>query len=303
MASLVNIQNKVDAGDAAVKWPSTAQEPLEWNDDPNSMTRRINGESILLLGWGRAVLLQIAHPMVAEGVSQHSYFSKSTVARLKRTERTLGKMLEMNYGNRQQAWGAASHIDQIHARINGQLSESNGPYQAGQEYSARMSDLLKWVHCTFVDSMLKIYELYVAPLSTVEKDLYVSEASVSGPMLGAPSGFYPTTYTELQTYLAEMLTSGKIVVSSKARALEQYVLAPLIPLPILDKLINWYLLLPVCGLLPDFVRESYGLRWTNFDRKAWNFQIWTYRHLLRPILPKRVRLFPVALKVRSSKRL
>jgi len=292
-AAAVNIQNRLDA---EVKWPSTAQEPVEWNDNPNSMTRRINGESILLLGWGRAVLLQIAHPMVAEGVSQHSYFSKSTIARLKRTERTLGKMLEMTYGDRQQAWAAASHIDQIHAHINGHLSESNGPYQVGQEYSARMSDLLKWVHCTFVDSMLKIYELYVTPLSTAEKDLYVNEVSISGPMLGAPSGFYPTTYTELQTYLAEMLTSGKIVVSNKARDLEQYVLAPLIPLPILDKLLNWYLLLPVCGLMPDFVRESYGLRWTNFDRKAWKFQIWTYRHLLRPILPKRVRRFPVAIK-------
>ena len=38
------------------------------------MTRRLHGEMILLAGWGRAILLQLAHPLVARGVAAHSDF-------------------------------------------------------------------------------------------------------------------------------------------------------------------------------------------------------------------------------------
>lgn len=289
--------SKENSGSVGSKWPAEGKKPETWVSGPQNITWRINGETILLLGWGRAVLLQIAHPLVAEGVSQHSYFSKSTRARLKRTERTLNKMLEMTFGDANQAWDAARFIDAIHGRVNGKLSETIGSYApAGTEYSARMYDLLKWVQCTFVDSMLKVYELYVEPLSLAEKDQYVRETSVSGPMLGTPENYFPTTYAELQSYLNSMLESGKIVVGSHARELAEYVLAPIIPLPILDKLVNWYLLLPVAGLLPTFVREGYDLKWTKFDQRAFKFQIWTYRHLVRPVLPRRLRLFPVAIK-------
>ena len=42
---------------------------------PGSEAWRLNRESMLLLGAGpRALLLQIAHPLVAEGVAEHSDF-------------------------------------------------------------------------------------------------------------------------------------------------------------------------------------------------------------------------------------
>lgn len=282
---------------AAAKWPSRARKPESWNITPESMAWRINGETILLLGWARAVLLQIAHPMVAEGVSQHSYFSKSTSARLKRTERTLNKMLEMTFGTAEDAWKAAEYIDNIHARVFGKLAETSGPYaKAGTEYSARMVDLLKWVQATFVDSMIKTYELYVEPLTPAERDQYVKETAVLGPMLSAPEGFFPASYAELQNYMQEMQDSGVIVVGNRARELAEYVLAPLIPLPILDKLVNWYLLLPVSAMLPDFVRSGYGLKWTKFDQKVFRFQTWSYRRLVKPLLPKRIRRLPMAIE-------
>ena len=36
---------------------------------------RIHRERVLLAGWGRAILLQLAHPMVAQGVAEHSAFT------------------------------------------------------------------------------------------------------------------------------------------------------------------------------------------------------------------------------------
>ncbi len=57
-----------------------------------SMTWKIGRESILLLGGARAVLMQLAHPLVAMGVSKHSSYLTHP---FRRTEHTflLGQML------------------------------------------------------------------------------------------------------------------------------------------------------------------------------------------------------------------
>jgi uncharacterized protein (DUF2236 family) len=41
---------------------------------PGSLTWRVNREGVLLLGGGRALLLQVAHPLVAAGVAEHSNY-------------------------------------------------------------------------------------------------------------------------------------------------------------------------------------------------------------------------------------
>src|SRR6266550_3843555 len=63
-----------------------------------SITRRVNRENVLLLGGGRALLMQLAHPKVAAGVDQHSDFRTRPIRRLRRTVRmtmaiVLGELL------------------------------------------------------------------------------------------------------------------------------------------------------------------------------------------------------------------
>ncbi|MEO8601788.1 MAG: oxygenase MpaB family protein, partial [bacterium] len=52
---------------------------------PDSLTRRINRHAVLLLGGGRALLMQLAHPLVAAGVAAHSHFDRAPLQRLWRT--------------------------------------------------------------------------------------------------------------------------------------------------------------------------------------------------------------------------
>ena len=52
-------------------------------------------EVVLLLAWGRAILLQFAHPLVAAGVAEHSLFIKEPRGRLRRLRHTLGAMLAL----------------------------------------------------------------------------------------------------------------------------------------------------------------------------------------------------------------
>ena len=41
---------------------------------PGRVAWKVHRERVLLLGWGRAILLQFAHPLVAAGVADHSAF-------------------------------------------------------------------------------------------------------------------------------------------------------------------------------------------------------------------------------------
>src|SRR6185295_12002332 len=77
----------------------------------DSITRRINRENILLLGGGRALLMQLAHPKVAAGVDEHSDFRSHPVRRLRRT---ILMTMAIVFGDRDTALGAARTVNQVH---------------------------------------------------------------------------------------------------------------------------------------------------------------------------------------------
>src|SRR5437764_285784 len=69
-----------------------------------SITRRVNRENVLILGGGRALLMQLAHPMVAAGVDEHSDFRQRPMYRLRRTIRLT---MAIVFGDRETALAAA----------------------------------------------------------------------------------------------------------------------------------------------------------------------------------------------------
>src|SRR5437660_5564615 len=80
----------------------------------DSVARRINRESFLLLGGTAALLMQVAHPLVAAGVDQHSDFRAAPLPRL---IRTVDATLEIVFGDRRRAERALRRIDRVHAPI------------------------------------------------------------------------------------------------------------------------------------------------------------------------------------------
>ena len=67
------------------------------------VARKVNREAVVLLGWGRAVLLQLAHPLVAAGVSDYSKFRRGTRGYLRRVRSTVGAMIELTFGTPDEA--------------------------------------------------------------------------------------------------------------------------------------------------------------------------------------------------------
>ena len=122
--------------------------------DPEGMAWRIGRESALLLGGGRALLLQVAHPLVAAGVAAHSDYRNNPWRRLEQTMRTVWTIV---YGTRAEADAVAARIRAGHSRVRGEIKRDMGPFRSGTRYSALDPQLLLWVHATLVDTALLVY--------------------------------------------------------------------------------------------------------------------------------------------------
>src|SRR5437667_6481187 len=85
---------------------------------PESVVWRVNREAVLLLGGGRALLLQVAHPLVAAAVAAQSRFQSEPLGRL---WRTLDLMLTIVFGDVAHAVAAIRAIEAVHARVQGIL--------------------------------------------------------------------------------------------------------------------------------------------------------------------------------------
>src|SRR5262249_3496089 len=129
---------------------------------PGSVAWKVNREWAVLLGGTRAVLLQLAHPLVALGVSNHSSYLTDPFGRADRTF-TLGEHL--TFGSERIARQAARKINNLHKHVHGHLPMEAGRFASGTPYDARNPELLLWVHATLVDTLLLSYNMFVGPLT------------------------------------------------------------------------------------------------------------------------------------------
>lgn len=256
-----------------------------------SMTWRIGQESILLLGGARAVLMQLAHPLVALGVSEHSSYMTDP---FKRTEHTflLGQML--TFGTTAKARQAARTINHLHKRVHGILQTEAGAYHKDTPYRARDPKLLLWVHATLADTILRIYPLFVGPLTHEEQNQYYQESKIMGYLLGLTPTDMPPTVDDLHAYVHDMVYSNQLEATPQARQLVRQVLYPPIPdvfRPILH--LNRQI---TSALLPQPVREIYGLEWGPKRQKAFDLTAIGIRNTY-PHLPNILRVFPITQKM------
>jgi uncharacterized protein (DUF2236 family) len=252
---------------------------------PGSVTWKINREMIVVAGWGRAILLQFAHPLVAAGVRDHSHFRGGLFSSLVRLRSTVRAMLSLTFGDEQQVVAAAAGINTIHDRVNGTLPSAVGVFAAGHPYSAHDAELLQWVHATLLESVPMTYERFVGPLSAEELDRYCVEAAAMEPLLDIPAGSLPRSTDELHRYLREVMASGRIVVSDTSRMLARALLYP--PRSYVIWPVFRALRLIAVGLLPPPVRQAYGFEWGVRETRAldrWTAALRTVQRLAPPRL-------------------
>src|SRR5208282_2899463 len=87
---------------------------------PASLSWRINRESALFLGAGRAAILQLAHPWVTASLAEHSTVMDRPIDRFHNTFRIVFTMI---FGSLPQALAAARHLHVLHTPIQGEMPE------------------------------------------------------------------------------------------------------------------------------------------------------------------------------------
>jgi uncharacterized protein (DUF2236 family) len=219
---------------------------------------QINREAAVLLGVGpAALLLQLAHPLVAEGVAHHSRFESDPWRRLRSTLRT---SLALVFGAGSEAEAAVRRLNGIHARVVGDAADPVARELGGLRYQALDPALLLWVQATLIITTVEAYERWVGPLAPVDREGFWQEARRVGVRIGIPLDSSPSDWDALEAYWAQMLApTGPVHVTPTARRLSRPIVRPPmrgLPGPAVDILV-----LPSLALLPSRLRREYGIAW------------------------------------------
>jgi uncharacterized protein (DUF2236 family) len=240
---------------------------------------RVNGETVLIVAGPRALLMQIAHPLVAAGVARHSDFPAAAFERL---GRTLEATLAISFGDAKQARAAAASVTAVHRRVAGRTT-------SGAAYSALDPELLLWVWATLVDSALVAHRRLVGGLDEAEEGRYVADMRTLALAMHTPARVLPKDLGAFHGYVER--TMGGLEVTDDARRLAPAILTP--PLPAAIRPLGAVQRRVTIGLLPEPLRRAYGLRWSRRQERAFHAATAAVRASLRAS-PSALRRLPQA---------
>jgi uncharacterized protein (DUF2236 family) len=199
--------------------------------------RRYTADSSLVLGGLAAILLQLAHPVVARGVAQSSSFARDPLARLRHT---LAYVYAVQLGSPEQLERAVHRVDAAHAHVAG--SRDPGPQL--------------WVTATLVHAGLRVHELLHGPVPADLADEIYEAGGDLGMSLQLPRDAWPADRAAFDRYWDATLPT--LEVGDDARAVAVELLAA--------RAAPWWLrlMLPATReftavLLPPRLRAAYGL--------------------------------------------
>ncbi|HEY3188287.1 MAG TPA: oxygenase MpaB family protein [Solirubrobacteraceae bacterium] len=237
----------------------------------DSVIRRVGNESVLMLGGGRALLMQAAHPLVAAGIVDHSDHASDPLRRL---VRTMGALYTVVFGTRAEADAVAARVRAVHAHVRGERD--------GVPYAATDPELALWVHATLVDTGIVMHDRFVRPLDRRERGEFYRQMKTVARVFGVPPAVLPPRYDDYEDYLLHQVTTLRV--GDDALAVARTVLDPAVPLamrPAARAVVGLSM-----GLLPAPLREQYRLRWTPAHRAVLALSSESARRL---VVPKRVR--------------
>lgn len=193
----------------------------------------------------------------------------------------------MVFGDLDAAFTAARRVHGVHRHIVGTFDETVGHFPAGSGYRANEPHALLWVHATLWESSIHVFERTVRPLSQEEKERYYQETRFFAYLFGIDDQVLPPDWSAFEAYNHEMWETG-LAVGAPAREIGSFLFTP--HLRGSTPVMRW-LRLMTSGLMPERLREDFGLRFTPRDRRIYEFSLRALR-FTRRFWPKRVRYVP-----------
>ena len=208
---------------------------------PDSVTWRVHGEPVAIVGGLRALLLQALHPGAMAKLAEVSGYQDDPWPRLQRTVRYVAVV---SFAPRAEADRAAAHVRGVPRRL--------GVADAEQ---------LAWVHACLVDSFLAAAGAAGIGLGTADRDRYVAEQVIAARLAGVPDDLIVRDLAGLRAFLREI--RPRLAGTPEARTAARFVLAPPLPVPrryALPARVGWTTVTSLAvGLLPPWARRMYRL--------------------------------------------
>jgi uncharacterized protein (DUF2236 family) len=208
---------------------------------PDSVTWRIHGEPVAMVGGLRALLLQALHPGAMQLLYNASNFQDDPWARL---QSTVGYVGTVSFAPTDRVDAAAARVRAVHQAVG-----VTDPEQ------------LAWVHLCLVDSFVSAARAAGLHLSKVDTDRYVDEQAVAARLVAVPEQLIPHSRDEVRAMIDGL--RPQLRGTREAREAARIVIAPPLPVPLQYKLparAGWTTVSSLAvGLLPGWARRMYRL--------------------------------------------
>jgi uncharacterized protein (DUF2236 family) len=230
---------------------------------PDTVACRRGGDARLLVCAGYALLLQVSHPTVGAGVSEHSQFQRDPWGRLLRT---LDYSYTMVYGGPLAAAEMGRRIRSFHGQIRGRRAD-------GHRYHALEPEPYAWVHATLAEGIVLGHERFGRPFADREREQFWAEWRALGRLLGIREGELPADWAGFRDYFNTMVETRLQHTTAVDEVLEALARPPAPALAVLRGP-GWAALRPplghllslaTVGLLPAQLRRRFGLTWSRSD--------------------------------------
>jgi uncharacterized protein (DUF2236 family) len=211
---------------------------------PGSPVWRVHGDTAMLIGGLRALLLQTLHPLAMAGVAEHSDYRRDPWGRLHRTGWFIGAT---TFGSTATAERAIAMVRRVHRPIRGTAPD-------GRPYAADDPHLMLWVHVTEVDSFLEAHQRYgLRPLTAAEADGYVAQMAEVARRLGTEDP--PVDRASLRRTIEAF--RPELAAGAQARDAVRFLLLP--PVPLVARGAYGLIAAAAVGLLPGWARRQLWL--------------------------------------------
>jgi len=250
---------------------------------PDSMMWLVNKEITVLFGGARALLMHAAHPLIAAGARQTSFYQRDP---WKRLIRTLSLQNSVTFGTKEEADDSAYRINKLHEVIKGKDEITGGTYDALD------NEQLLWVHACLQLSSIFFYEKTVRKLSDEEKNKYHIENMKAAEMVLIERSTIPPTHEELKNWVIKKSREQKYLVKTDV-AEDVYNIIGGGPVPRHIKPIWPFISFTAFNTLPTEFKKIYGIKNTKIKSILISFNLFLLK-VTRPFLPPFFRLIAPA---------
>ena len=241
---------------------------------PESMMWKVNKEITVLFGGARALLMHAAHPLIAAGARQTSFYQRDP---WKRLIRTLSLQNSVTFGTKKEADESAIRINKLHEVIKGKDEVTGGIYDALDQ------EQLLWVHACLQVSSIYFYEKTVRKLTEVEKNQYHKENMVAAELVLIDRKLMPQTHIELKEWIVKKSREKDYLLKTDvAKDVEEIIKGGPVPLHI--KPIWPFIAFTAFQTLPEEFKTLYEVKQSKLKNIVLAFNLKMLK-IIRPFLP------------------